>query len=293
MRLVVTDEAALSPAAADFEALLARVDALASRFRADSVLERVNARAGRPVAIPMLLAELIAVALDAAADSAGLVDPTVGERMCQLGYDRDFAEIVDSYDGIPTTTVHDLPRWSAVELDRRAGLITVPRGVRLDLGATAKPYIADLAARTLAARHDTAVLVELGGDVAVAGERAGGWGIRVAERAGGPGQLVVLNHGGIATSTTSLRRWTRDGIAVHHIVDPRTGAPASGYWRTASVYGTTAVAANTASTAAIVLGADALPWLEARGLAARLVRHDGLISATAGWPADELLAVAS
>ena len=117
--------------------------------------------------------------------------------------------------------------------------------------------------------------------------------MRVAERADGPGQVVVLRHGGLTTSTTTVRHWQRGGLNVHHIIDPRTGAPADGPWRTASVYAPTALAANVASTAAIVLGENAVEWLTSRNFAARLVGADGQVHTTAGWPAHAEMAVAS
>jgi FAD:protein FMN transferase len=160
----------------------------------------------------------------------------------------------------------------------------VPPGAALDLGATAKAYTADYAARMLHQSYGGGALVELGGDLATAGAPTGGWPVHVAEREGGPGQVVVLAHGGLATSTTTVRRWRRGGQDVHHIVDPRTGRPVDGPWRTASVYASSALGANTASTAALVLGEAALEWLTGRGLAARLVGADGAVHTTPGWP---------
>jgi FAD:protein FMN transferase len=137
----------------------------------------------------------------------------------------------------------------------------------------------------LSRRYSTAVLGELGGDLAVAGGRPDGWCVRVAEREGADGQLVLVRHGGLATSTTTVRRWHRSGRPLHHILDPRTGASAGGPWRTVTVAAPTALAANTASTAAIVKGAGALDWLAGHGYAARLVGTDGAVRTTAGWPA--------
>ena len=303
VRLVVDDSRALVPAAADLTTLLDQVDTAASRFRADSVLSRANARAGRPVPIPQLLVELVGAALDAAAATGGLVDPTLGLTLSELGYDRDISD-VQGRDLPPRQADLNLlrprradtrapgrisnGRWREVRLDRDAGLLTVPAGTCLDLGATAKPYLADRAARTLANRYGTATLVELGGDLAVAGERETGWCIAVAERAGDPAQAVTIRGGGLATSTTTIRRWRREGVQLHHIIDPRTGQPAADVWRTVTVHADSALSANTASTAAIVLGELAPDWLDARGLAARLIRHDGLLTTTGGWPVDDL-----
>ena len=283
VRLVVEDDRALVPATADLHALLDRVDAAASRFRADSALSIANARAGRPTPVPRLLVELVEAALDAAAETDGAVDPTLGRAVQRAGYDRDISEVAAD-DPAPLPPATGPGRWRAVRLHRGAGLLTVPAGTALDLGATAKAWTADRAAAELAARYGTAVLVELGGDLAVAGDRPGGWVVRVAEREGQDGQLVTLSAGGLCTSTTTIRTWRRGGRVVHHLLDPATGEPADGPWRTASVAAGSALAANTASTAAIVRGADAASWLAARNEAARLVAHDGTVVTTPGWP---------
>jgi FAD:protein FMN transferase len=283
MRLVVADDHVLRPAAKHLCELLARVEKAASRFSPDSELSRANELAGRPVPVSRLLVDLVGAALDAAADTEGAVDPTIGRTLAGLGYDRDIRDL--PADGPAVAGAPQRRCWRQVRLDRRVGLLTVPAGTALDLGATAKAWTADRAATELSRRFDTAVYVELGGDIAVAGERADGWCVSVAEREGSDGQLVMLCSGGLATSTTTVRRWQRGGLEFHHIVDPCTGMPAAGRWRTVSVSAQTAVAANTASTAAIVRGEDALAWLRGRGLAARLVDRDGRVSTTAGWPA--------
>jgi FAD:protein FMN transferase len=283
VRLVVDDERALRPAADDLLALLDRVDRAASRFRTDSALSIANRAAGRPTPIPRLLVDLVGAALDAAVQTAGAVDPTLGLAMHRIGYDRDIHSV--SPDAADDLTETDRPgTWRSVRLHREAGLLTVPRGTALDLGATAKAWTADHAAQALAARYDTAVLVELGGDLAVAGDRPDGWCIRVAERDGADGQLVLVRDGGLTTSTTTVRTWQRAGRTMHHIIDPATGLPATGRWRTASVAASSALAANIASTYSVVRGKDAVEWLIAGGLAARLVAQDGSITTTPGWP---------
>ena len=294
VRLVVTDVRAARPARDDLEALLARVDAAASRFRADSALSRANANAGRPTPVPHLLIDLVDAALDAARRTDGAVDPTLGLTLQRLGYDRDIAEVRTSFGDV--TVAAQRPGWRSVRLDRVAGLLTVPRGYALDLGATAKAWTADRAAGELAQRYGVDVLVELGGDLAVgspAGHHADGWRVNVAERAGGAGQSVLLRHGGLATSTTTVRTWERAGRSMHHIVDPATGLPATGRWRTVSVAAGSALAANVASTEAIVRDADAVSRLTARGVAARFVDRDGAIVCTPAWPVAEREAVAS
>ncbi|HJX46462.1 MAG TPA: FAD:protein FMN transferase, partial [Gaiellaceae bacterium] len=134
------------------------------------------------------------------------------------------------------------------------------------------------------------VLVSLGGDIAIAGSApVGGWPVRIADDHAapldGPGPTVALESGGLATSSTTVRRWRSGSDALHHLVDPRTGRPAESPWRTVSVAAKSCVDANVASTASFLLD-DAPAWLEARGLPARLVSIGGGRAVVAGWPED-------
>jgi thiamine biosynthesis lipoprotein len=281
VRLVVADSTALEPAAAQLQMLMGRVDRAASRFRIDSELCWANANAGRPVAISRLLIQLVETALGAAGRSQGAVDPTLGRDLVRLGYDRDVALLA----GLETLPA---PRsaqagWRAVWLDRFGGLLMVPAGTALDLGATAKAQTADWAAARLADRYGCPVLVEIGGDLAVAGDKID-WQVQAAERAGAPGQQITLHSGGVATSTTTLRAWRAGTARLHHIVDPRTGLSATGRWRTATVAADSAVHANTCSTTAIVLGDEAEQWLRSQQVAARLVDRNGAIATVGNWP---------
>lgn len=276
------------------EAELADIDAACSRFRQDSELATVNAARGLPVRVSATLLDALEVALRAAALTGGRVDPTVGAALVLSGYDRDFARVRGSR--VRRLRAARVPGWRVVELDREAGTVRVPAGVRLDLGATAKALAADRAAeRALRRSAATGVLVNLGGDIATAGASPpGGWPVRVADshRAGAdePGQALALASGGLSTSSTTVRRWRRRGEEAHHIVDPRTGAPADEHWRTVSVAASTCVDANIASTAAIVLGAPAPAWLADARLPARLVTVAGEVQVTAGWPAGPAVA---
>jgi thiamine biosynthesis lipoprotein len=97
-------------------------------------------------------------------------------------------------------------------------------------------------------------------------------------------ETISIYAGGVATSSTTVRRWTRGGVVLHHIIDPATGLPAQGPWRTATVVAGDCLDANIAATAAIVRGRDAVPWLRRAGLPARLVAHDGEVVRVAAWP---------
>jgi thiamine biosynthesis lipoprotein len=286
---VVADPAALDEAQALLAADLAAVDAACSRFRPDSELAWVNAHAGAPVALSCLLAQAVRVALDAARSSAGRVDPTLGVQLQAAGYDRTFA-LVRERDGWRVGPAASRgPAWEDVELDDDERLLLVPDGVELDLGATAKAWAADRAAHRIAAAARTGVLVSLGGDVAVAGAAPnGGWPVRIADDHAAPlespGPVVAISSGGLATSSTVVRRWPTDEGEAHHILDPRTGRPAVTPWRSVSVAAASCVDANVASTTAIVLGEPALEWLVGRELPARAVRRDGSVVTVGGWP---------
>ena len=293
--VAVTDDAALAQALELARAEVHAIDAAASRFRGDSEIERLCAQAGERVAVSPLLLEAITVAVRAAQLSEGAVDPTLGSELIAAGYDRDWRELAPAVPTAPepprprVLRLNRLPAWSLIEVDRKKRTVRLPVGVRLDLGATAKALAADRAARTIAEALGCGALVSLGGDVATAGEPpGGGWSVRVSDshRAapGEPGQTIAIGRGGLATSSSTTRRWLHQGFNMHHIIDPRSGAPARSVWRTVSVSAASCVDANTASTGAIVMGRRAAAWLERSGLPARLVDHDGQIETVAGWP---------
>jgi thiamine biosynthesis lipoprotein len=205
-----------------------------------------------------------------------------------LGYDRDFP-LVASTDRPGTIRLIPVPGWQCLHIDLARGRAQVPAGVLVDLGATAKARCADRAAAAAAAAAGCGVLVSLGGDVAVAGAApVGGWKVRVTDSAsadaGAPGQTVEILTGGLATSGVTVRAWRRGGTELHHIVDPRKGAPAPVVWRTVSVAAANCIDANIASTAAIVLGHEAPAWLAERALPSRLVAANGAVTRVAGWP---------
>ncbi|MGB9378771.1 MAG: FAD:protein FMN transferase [Mycobacteriales bacterium] len=289
VELAVTEAPVLPEANALLSAELAAIDAACSRFRADSELSAVNATPGRPVPAGPLLRLAVRVAIRAAQETDGLVDPTLGRELIAAGYDRDFAELVSRQGGWPTLAPQrHLPHWRAIVVDDAGETITVPPGCRLDLGATAKALAADRAAAQIAGELEVGVLVSLGGDIAMAGDPPeDGWAVRtaVSDVEGDDGETVLLNCGGMATSSPEVRQWRRGAEQMHHILDPRTGQPASPMWRGVTVAANSCVEANTRSTAAVVLGPRATAWLGAADVAARLVGLDGRIVRLGAWPA--------
>jgi FAD:protein FMN transferase len=287
--VVVDDAERLAEARTCVERVIDAFDRACSRFRDDSELSRLAHAQGRPVAVSQLLFDAVSAALRAARVTDGDVDPTLGAALRGLGYDRDFDALARR--GPARVRIAAIAGWRAVRLEPQPRTITVPPGVELDLGATAKALAADRAA---AAAHEAiggGVLVSLGGDIALAGEApAAGWQVRVTDdhRSGAdaPGQTIAVRTGGLATSSTQVRRWSTESGEAHHLLDPRTGQPVSGDWRTVSVCAASCLDANVASTAAIVRGHAAVPWLAGQGLPSRLVTADGQVMHLAGWPAE-------
>lgn len=175
--IVSTDPETLPDAILAVRDQVDAIDLACSRFRPDSELMRLNDHAGEWVEAAPLLLDAIEVALRAAALTDGDVDPTVGRALLLVGYDRDFATL--DPDGPPLGALRAAPGWRTIELDRDGGRARIPRGVRLDLGATAKAFAADRAAMAAAE----------------------------ATGAGGLGSLV---RGGGRDTAAQLRRWSDD-----------------------------------------------------------------------------------
>jgi thiamine biosynthesis lipoprotein len=270
-------------------------DLACSRFRHDSELAALNRAGGEPTAVGELLWDALAVALRAAEVTDGIVDPTVGRTLRLAGYDRTFVRVKLRDGRLVEPTYERGGRWRELELDHERRTVRLPKDAELDLGATAKALAADCIAAAAADVAGCGVLVSLGGDVALAGEPpSSGWPLRLADdhtaALDSAGPIVAISAGGLATSSTAMRRWQTAAGEHHHVVDPRTGRPADTPWRTVTVAARTCVDANTASTAALVLGERAVEWLETCRLPARLVRGDGSLVHTCSWPREPAVA---
>ncbi len=276
-----------------------------SRFRAESELSALNGAEGKPVRVSETLWEVLEAAIGAANDSGGLVTPTLLDAVKAAGYDRSFelleetpvadpapvadhatvAEHVPVAEHAPAAeqaTMHPSTLdWRAIERDPDTHTVRLPRGLHLDFGGVAKGWAADQAARRLSAIGPA--LIDAGGDIAVSGPRANGerWPIAVADPFDSRSDvaLLALERGGVATSGRDYRRWKRNGQWQHHIIDPRTGAPADTDVLAATVIAPTTGAAEVAAKAALILGSrDGLEWIQARSeLAGLLVLDDGQI----------------
>jgi thiamine biosynthesis lipoprotein len=290
---VARDGSAVARAQELLEREVDALDRACSRFRDDSDLMRANRAGGRWTVVDPMLVEALEAAMRAAALTGGVVSPALGTALCVAGYDRDFAELPagDAGDRRPCAPrIAVLDRgWRAIDIDATHRRIKVPAGMQLDLGATAKAWLADRSANAIFDELGGGVLVSLGGDIALAGTApAGGWRVHVTDDhrhgADAPGQTIALAGGGLATSSTVTRRWRMDGAEMHHIIDASTGRSARSPWRTVSVAARTCLDANIATTATLAQASDASQWLRDQGLPARLVAHDGSVLTLGDWP---------
>ena len=284
--LAVTEPDALEAAERVMRAELAAIDAACSRFRPDSEISRLPAGTATPVG--PLLAEAIAVALRAAEQTDGMVDPTVGHAVRRARLRPRLRRA--STPTAPTRSRRRRPHPAGGASAGTVPRVVLPRGVALDLGATAKALSADrIATRAAAATgvgrareprrrrpgrrapRRTTAGASRSATTTSAPSSTRSWS-SASPRAASPPPAPPAAPGGAA------------GRTVHHIVDPRTGDVPAGRWRTVSVAAATCVDANTASTAAVVMGDAAPGWLADRRLPARLVDLDGAVTTTAGWP---------
>jgi FAD:protein FMN transferase len=250
--------------------VFARWEGLCGRFLPGSELSRVNASPQAALVVSPLFARALRTALDAAAETAGLVDPTLGAALEAAGYDRDFSLLSD--DPAPAGAAAPL-RLEEVRLDGR--IVRRPPGLRLDLNGVVKSLAVDEAA----SRLSPGGFVSAGGDLAARGP------VDVGLPGGGAVRVV---RGGLATSGVVSRRWRRGGEEQHHLIDPRTGRPADSPWAQVTVSGASCLAADVAAKAAFLLGEDGPDWLDAHGMAGRFVAHDGATVANGAWHREAL-----
>ncbi len=264
---------------AQFEGLEAQL----SRFRPESDLMRLNARAGHWTPVSDVLYENIAAAKQAARITDGLFNPLVLPAVVASGYDRSFEGIRVPQSG-GTGVVGN---WQEIRLRPGSREVLLPVGGALDLGGIAKGWTAWQVTKQLSVYGPC--LINVGGDIAVcdAPGDAPGWRITVADPHGAqPLCTLWLRDSSVVTSGTDYRRWqTADGQPQHHIIDPRTGQSAASDVLSVSVVHPYAPTAEAYAKAVLVLGSHSgLDWLDQQWDAAGMVVcHDGTVLATSRW----------
>lgn len=260
-----------------------------SRFRPQSELSALNRTPGRWVLVSAPLWAVLDEGLAAAEATGGLVSPALLEAVEAAGYTRDFAAGAWAKQGAPAGPLPALAlnAWGRIERDERRRMVRLPAGIRLDLGGVAKGWAADEVVRRLGPVAPT--LVDAGGDIAVSGPMADGapWPIAVDDplHAGERLDLLLLSGGGVATSGRDYRRWRQGEGYAHHIIDPRTGAPARTDVLSATVVAPSAATAEAGAKAALILGRAGWAASCMRHPASLLVLEDAEVLRGPAWAA--------
>ena len=264
----------------------ARIDDLEqrwSRFLPSSELRTLNdaAGSGTPIPLSAITFELVTAALDAWRATGGLFDPAILPSLVAAGYNRSFEQ--GQSPPLPAPG-HNPGVCARIAVDAAAASVALPAGCALDLGGIGKGRAADLVVEELLDRDVRGVCVNLGGDLRVAGEAPDGgeaWAVGL-EEPDDPDTtwgVVGLRDGALATSSTTRRRWSAaDGTTRHHLIDPRTGAPATAPLQSVTVIAASAMEAEVHAKASLIAGRpsqSALPML--------FVHDDGRRESFAGF----------
>lgn len=245
------------------ERLFDERDSIFSRFIGSSELNRVNAAAGRAVLVSGVFVDALRAALRAAAETNGMVDPTLGGALAAAGYTCDSEHLAS--DPRPPG-----PASGPGQVTVIGRVVRASPGVTLDLNGVVKAMAVDDAVALLTGDG----WVSAGGDLAVRGS------VTVALPGG---EAAELRSGALATSGRSKRWWLRGGQTQHHLIDPRTGRPSVTPWTDVTACGATCLAADVAAKAGFLYGEDGPAWLAARGIPARFVSEDGAVITNEAW----------
>ena len=270
------------------ERLFHTSEARFSRFLADSELCALNRAAGTDVPVSPEMIRILDRALAMHRRTGGIFDPAILPGLEAAGYDRTFERVERDGPAAPPLFARD-GSFADVRVDHARGMVRAPLGMRIDLGGIGKGFTVDAAAELL--RPGGSALVDAGGDIRAfgGGPDGDGWLIGVSDPLDAARLLdqVWLRDAALATSTTAARRWIRGGALRHHIIDPRTGAPAESDTVSVTVLAESAVEAEVLAKAALVLGHSAgHTLLEAEHAAGLFVLAGGGVRTTAGWPGD-------
>jgi thiamine biosynthesis lipoprotein len=255
----------------------------------DSDISAVNAAAGTaPVRVNPELLDVLEAALFFARESGGAFDPTVGPLVKLWGIGGDAARVPPE---AALAAALPLVNWRDVVIDREAGTVFLRRpGMALDVGGIAKGYAADAAAAILRARGIRRALIDLGGNIYVFGEKAGGdpWRVGVQnpldERGAALGVLSVPGGVSVVTSGVYERFFEEDGRRYHHILSTRDGCPIDSGLLSVTIVAASSMEADALSTTVFALGWEQGTELLSRraGSAAVFVFADRTVRCTPG-----------
>ncbi len=272
LRLAGCDAATAEAAAGAARDEARRIEARYSRYRAGSIVSRINAAAGsgRVIEVDEETAALLDFAARLHTESGGLFDVTSG--ILRQAWDFRRGEGPQTHQlGARLAALCARIGWSRVHWDGRAIALPEP-GMELDFGGIGKEYAADRCAAVLVGLGLRHGWVNLGGDVRVIGPQPAGQPWRIAIRdprhprdPQAVAAAIDIGDGALATSGDYERFIEIDGQRFGHILDPRTGWPVR-HWQSVSVQAPLCVAAGAMATVAMLQGADAPAWLNAQGV---------------------------
>lgn len=283
--VVIAPEAALSAALQLTRDLFAEWEGVFSRFRPESELSRLNAAAGFRTPVSPLMLTVLSRALDAARATRGVFDPTILQRMLQIGYDRSFESLAPHLPAAYGSQPAQTGGWRNVEVNEARRHVRLPAGVGLDFGGIVKGMAVDAALDLLEEQHMAPAMVNAGGDLAVRGlpPESSFWPIAVPGK--DEGWVIGLERGAVATSGVARRRWMQGDQQRHHLIDPRTGEPAaSSLWSVTSLAGACAQAEVAAKTTLILGREQGARFIEEARLGALMIADSGEWSAAGAWP---------
>jgi thiamine biosynthesis lipoprotein len=244
-------------------------------------LNEINRSAGKTMRVSKVFWEVMKVAKKVEHDSNNLITPAIHDQLVAAGYDTSFDSMSKNSRGPARLENSGTFLLSDVQTEAKSISLRLPFDSHLDFGGVAKGWAAHQAAERLGSQGPA--LVNAGGDIAITGKMANEswWSVGVADPANPPDNLEILRLGrcGVATSGTDYRRWTKDGVWQHHIIDPRTGLPAMTDILSATVIAPDVMEAEMNAKMAVIMGSTAaLDWLEIHpSLAGILVLKNGRV----------------
>lgn len=246
---------------ARIQSVLDDVDASMSTYRPESELSRLNAHpVGKPFSVSAPFMEVLVLSREVYRATDGAFDPTVGPLVDLWG----FGPEPGPADGMPDPARIDALRerlgFDAVELDPAAGEVTRLRDVGIDLSAVAKGYAADRVAELLRDQGVDRYMVEIGGEMALAGRNPRGvpWQIAVERPESGERRvhrIIGVTDTGLATSGDYRNYFEHEGVRYSHTIDPRTGYPVRHGLVSVTVAEVSSGRADALATAFMVMGA--------------------------------------
>lgn len=239
-----------------------RIEQKFSRYRAGSVVHRINHSRGRPTTVDEETARLLQFGVTLWQVSEGRFDLTSGilRRAWRFGAaaaipdEQQIAELMGRVG------------WQRVNW--QPPTLTMPSDMEIDLGGIGKEYAVDRVADWVGATTNAPVLVNFGGDLRCIGAAPlrGAWrvGIESIQEANDVAAHIELKAGALATSGDARRYVEVHGQRFGHILDARTGWPAPGTPRSVTVAADTCSQAGSQSTLAMLQGVDAEAFLKAQ-----------------------------